>query len=317
MLKKPPKVSIIVINMNGTKYLNDCLSSVMNQKRPNYEVILVDNGSTDGSVEFVRTNFPSVKLVELHKNLGVGKASNIGLDESIGEYIFMLGNDMTIDPACIEEEVKIAESDKNIGCCQAKILKLSDSSIIDMVGFSINKIGRVHMIGHGERDLGQYDELKSIACAGSGAALYRRNALVEVGKWDDDFFYMHDDIDVGLRLRLLGWQCIYVPKAKAYHVGSATTSRLKTLSHYLFIRNYWYFMVKCAEPFALLIFFLEAPWKLFRQILAHLAKHDSKRLLLSLRANIDALKSLPELFAKRAQINFLAARKRSKSVSGC
>lgn len=315
LLEKIPKVSMNIINMNGMKYLNNCLSSVMNQTYPNYEVILVDNGSTDGSVEFVRTRFPCVKLIELDAHARVATARNIAMDRSNGKYILTLDNDAVMDPTCTEELVRVAESDENIGSCQAKILKFDNPSIIDHIGFFRSKKGRVttHLMGYGERDNGQYDKSQEIVCTSSCAALYRQNAVVEVGKWDDDFFYMDEDADLGLRLESLDWRSVYVPNAKVYHVGSGTTGRRRNnLTYYLFIRNYWYLVVKNFGTFHLLIFFAETPWRFFRQILTHLVKREIEQLYACLKGNIDAWKSLTKLFKKRTQTKLLTMQKRSK-----
>lgn len=302
-MKKAPKVSICILNMNGVRCLEDCLSSAMNQEYADYEILLVDNGSSDGSVEFVRMRFPDVRVVELGpENVGVSVSRNVAVDNSVGEYIMTLDNDAVMDSRCLGELVGAIESNVNIGSCQAKIMRMDNQTTIEYIGFLRFRRGHVHLAGRGEKDEGQYDEPRQIVLASTCAALYRRIALEEAGKWDEDFFYMHEDVDLGLRLESLGWRCMYVPTATVFHYGSGTTGRKSNRTYYLFIRNRWYFVIKNFRILDIMFFLVETPWRVIWEIMPHLIKRRFDRFYMCLKGNIDGLRVLPELFAKRAQV---------------
>jgi len=220
-----PLVSVIILNWNGKRYLKECLLSLKKQTYKNFEVILVDNGSADGSVDYIKDNFGDfVKLIENKANLGFAEGNNIGIRNSSGKYILLLNNDTKADPLWVEELVKVAESDDKIGMCASKILSLDDPKIIDNVGHLIYKDGLSRGRGRLEYDQGQYDNIEEVFLPSGCAALYRKKMLNEIGEFDKDFFAYSDDTDIGIRGRLAGWKCMYVPGAVIYHKYSGSTS---------------------------------------------------------------------------------------------
>lgn len=231
------KVSIIVLNWNGKHYLERCLSSVLEQTYPDFEVVLVDNASTDGSVEFVRERFPEVRIIHNEENLGFAAGNNVAIKATRGDCVATLNNDTQIDPHWLEELVKAAEADPKVGMCASKMLFLHRPDIINSTGISLDRAGIAWDRRGGERDEG--DEAGPIEVFGpcAGAALYRRAMLEEVGLFDADFFAYFEDVDLAWRARLAGWRCLYVPTARVYHVHSATGVEGSPSKNYLMGRN--------------------------------------------------------------------------------
>jgi GT2 family glycosyltransferase len=221
-MKEHKKVSVILRNWNGKKYLKDCLSALERQTYPNYELIFVDDGSTDGSFEFMCKNFPAVKLITNEKpDIGCAACSNAGIMAAKGEFIAIMDVDTVAEPDWLENIINVMESDENIGMCGSKLLNFYDHSIIDSTGELIYKdfsyIGR----GHSEIDNGQYNRIEEIFGPMAAAALYRRTMLEEIGLFDSDYYTAFDDLDLAWRGRIGGWKCMYVPTARVYHVHSA------------------------------------------------------------------------------------------------
>lgn len=228
--------SIIIVNWNGKDYLHKCLSSLFLQSYKNFEVILVDNGSVDGSVKYVLKHFSQVKIIQNNENLGFAKANNIGIKEAFKnssiKYIVTLNNDTEADPDWLYKLVKKAAQDKDVGIITGKILRFFDRSIIDSAGDFISKVDwRVANRGAYEKDKGKYDKSQEIFSACAAAALYKRELLesvnIEGEYFDEDFISYIEDVDLNIRARLIGWKCFYLPDAIMYHIGSATSSKME------------------------------------------------------------------------------------------
>ncbi len=240
-----PLASIIILNWNGKRYLKECLISLKKQTYKNFEVILVDNGSTDGSIDYIKDKFGNfVKLIKNKANLGFAEGNNIGIKNSSGKYILLLNNDTKGDPLWAEELIKVAESDDKIGMCASKILSLDNPKIIDNVGHLIYKDGLSRGRGRLEYDQGQYDNTEEVFLPSGCAGLYRKKMLNEIGEFDKDFFAYSDDTDIGIRGRLAGWKCMYVPRAAVYHKYSGSTSPYALFKAFLAERNRLWIAIK-------------------------------------------------------------------------
>lgn len=240
-----PKVSIIVLNWNGKKYLKDCLTSLENQTfYSNFETILADNGSKDDSVKFVRKNFPRIKIVENKKNLGFAEGNNRGIKSAKGEYVFILNNDTKLDKNCLERLVEATERDNQIGMSTPKILFLKNPQLINSVGTKIYFDGMSRARGEMEIDKGQYNQVEEILLPSGCAGLYRKKMLDEIGLFDENFFAYCEDTDLGLRGRLAGWKAILVPSAIVYHHWSGTVGKYSSLKAFLVERNHFWVALK-------------------------------------------------------------------------
>lgn len=225
-------VSIIVVNWNGKKFLKDCLNSLKKQTFRNFEVILVDNGSSDGSQEYVQKNFPEVKLIRLEKNYGLGKAFNIGGEESFKnqkiKYIALLNNDIKASQNWLEELILVAESPENkkTGIFASKILFMESPEIIFSTG-QIFQDGHLQERGLLKKDKGQFDNKTEVIGASSTSCLYKKQMLAEIGLYKEEFFFYGVDMELSWRAKINGWGAKFAPKSIIYHKGNIYTNRRK------------------------------------------------------------------------------------------
>ncbi|MDI6891765.1 MAG: glycosyltransferase family 2 protein [Actinomycetota bacterium] len=237
-------ISIIIPNYNGKEFLGACLDSLRKQAYKDFEIILVDNGSTDGSVDFVKQNYPEAKIISLPTNKGFAYAVNTGIRESQGEYIALLNNDTEADPHWLEELCKGLENNLEAGFCASKTLFFHNRDVINSAGLAYHMDGTAGDVGYGELDEGQYDERQKVFGASGVAVIYRREMLKDVGLFDEDFFAFYEDVDLSFRAQLCGYQCIYQPKAVVYHVGGGTISPKNPKNRFLCDRNLIYVLIK-------------------------------------------------------------------------
>ncbi len=218
-----PLVSIIIPNWNGKRFLTGCLDSVGAQTYKNLETIVIDNGSHDGSVEFIKTNYPWVNLIQFDHNTGFSPAVNEGIINSNGTYVALLNNDTVVDPCWVEELVSTIEEYPEVGSVACKMLSYDDPDVLDGVGDGYRRGGLPGRIGHKELDTGRFNKTRYILGACGGAALYRRELFDDIGLFDDDYFAYLEDVDLALRAQSAGYKCLYVPTAIVYHLGCGTT----------------------------------------------------------------------------------------------
>lgn len=234
-------VSIIIPNYNGKKFITPCLSSLNRQSFKDFEVILVDNDSSDGSVDFVKDTFPTVKIVRNHRNLGYAGGWNSGIEISRGKYLVSLNNDIELDTDWLKELVKSVEKNPSVGICTSKVLRYDDREIINSCGVSLDVYGGTWLIGECEKDYGQYDGKGSreVFSAYGASILVRRQVLDKIGAFDDDFFAYYEETDFCWRTRLYGYKVLYVPTSKAYHMGGMTAGRRSAQweKGYFYFRN--------------------------------------------------------------------------------
>jgi hypothetical protein len=221
-----PAVSVIVSNHNGLKYglLEPCLTSVFNMEYPNFEVLVVDNASNDGSVEYIKRMFGFDRRLRIIKN-SVNSYSlglNLAVQAALGEYLLFLNNDIKIDRNYIEEMLKVLEKNPDVGLAQGKLLAYANPHIIDSVGETMDILGTPVTVGAGEVDNGQYNKVLEILSASGSASITRRNVIEEVGGFDPQYGIGYEDMDFGLRVRLRGYRVLFVPNAIVYHKRAAT-----------------------------------------------------------------------------------------------
>lgn len=233
-----PRVSVIIVNLNGRLMLESCLNSVWRQNYHDFEVVVVDNGSEDGSIDYLRSiSEERLRVVALAENCGFAGGCNAGIRVARGSLIATLNNDTEAEPGWLKALVEAMDDNPSLGMCASKILFAGDRRRIDKVGHLIYMDGLNHGRGSGQLDTGQFDFPEEVLFPDAAAAVYRKDMLDEIGLFDDQFFAYGDDADLGLRGRLAGWSCIYVPAAVVYHIHSATAGEFSPLKVFLIERN--------------------------------------------------------------------------------
>jgi len=322
-----PLVSVIIANWNGREYLGECLKSLRGQTFLDFEVIVVDNGSTDGSVEYIESQFPGfARILRNAENRGFSGGNNQGIKAARGQYIALLNNDAQADQNWLQELVKAAQADPRAGMLASKIYLQGRPRIIDNVGHLIFRDGLNRGRGRLEEDHGQFSEKEEVLFPSGCAALYRREMLEEIGLFDEDFFAYGDDTDIGLKGRLAGWKCFYIPQAVVYHRYSQSSGSYSPLKAFYVERNRVWIAVKYF-PLSLL---LKSPfytcWRFLLQGYGALTgrgaagkfsqEHSRWQLLRILgKSYISAIQGLPKMWKKRKEIKKLTRVKEKEILS--
>ena len=242
MLSPDPAVSIIILNWNGGKYLPRCLEAVKAQTYPDYEVLVVDNGSKDGSADGIEESWEKVRAIRLDQNIGFAAGNNLGARQARGRWLATLNNDAYPAPGWLENLVRAAESAEKTGngsfaFFASRMILADDKARIDGTGDILNASGLAWHRDH-NRPAGQaHMERGEVFSACAAAALYRREDFLNAGGFDERFFSHHEDVDLGFRLRLRGFRCLYVPSAEVAHVGSASFGLESDFTVYQVHRN--------------------------------------------------------------------------------
>ena len=237
------KVSVSIASYNNRAIIADCISSVLAQSHPDIEVVLVDNASTDGTAEFVRENFPAVRVVVNRQNELFCGAQNKGIRAGTGEYVLVLNSDVVLDARFVEEALAAMCNDQGIGSVSGRILR-SGGGVIDTAGLLLGRDRRPVDRGYGEPDDGRYMEPGYVFGAGGVAPLYRRAMLDDIAEdgeyFDEAFGAFYEDLDLSWRAAARGWKAWYAPSAVAYHMRGATARterpRRRFLMNYGFAR---------------------------------------------------------------------------------
>src|SRR3989344_3492895 len=219
------KASIIIPNWNGQELLKDCLVSLAKQTYKNFEIILVDNNSTDNSIGFTEKNFPQVSIVKLKKNFGFAKAINTGVKKSNAKYVIFLNNDTEVDKNWFKNLVDCANLHPEVISVNSKLLNYYSRKLIDGIGIIINEVGQAKSIGWQEKHSGQYEKEEYIFGATGGGSLFRRADFVKVGGFDENYFMYSEEVDFAFRAQFLGYKSIYSPQSIVYHKHKASAKK--------------------------------------------------------------------------------------------
>jgi len=243
-----PRVELIVLNWNGLKDTCECVDSLIRTRYFNYGIIIVDNGSTDGSEEALRNKYPAIPLIQTGRNLGFAAGMNVGMRkalESGADYCVLVNNDAVIDESCVAELVKAAEKVTGAGLLCAKIYFKDRPDVIWYSGASFSPLlGWGRHRGYNEKDKGQYDRIESTRRPCGCVLMASRRFLEKTGLFDEEYFCYCEDLDWGERARKGGFSILYVPQARAWHKVSASTGGSATaLSLYYTVRN----TLRCVE----------------------------------------------------------------------
>lgn len=216
------EVSVVIPNYNGIAYLDGVLASLEKQTIKDFEVIVVDNGSTDGSTSFIAESYPWVRVISLPDNFGFSRAVNEGIFASGAPYVLLLNNDTEAEADFVEEMLGAIKRHKNAFSCSARMIQFHDRNRLDDAGNYYNALGWAFARGKG-KDIHACEKEEKIFAACAGAAIYRKAIFEKIGYFDEEHFAYLEDTDVGYRARIYGYENWYAPLAKVYHVGSGTS----------------------------------------------------------------------------------------------
>jgi len=219
-------VSIVIVSFNSKNDLKECLPSLFGQSYSEFEVIVVDNNSTDGAADFVEESFPLIRVIKNKENYGFAKGCNIGIGESRGEYVVLLNPDTVVEKEWLRELVRVMEIDERIGACQSRVLLYSRPGIINTEGNDVNYLGFTWCRRYGDPNT-EDGELQQTLGLSACSAVLRRDVLQKVGLFDEDFFMYLDDTDLGLRIYLQGYKVVCNPRSIVYHKYTFMPSKKK------------------------------------------------------------------------------------------
>lgn len=304
-------LSVVIPSWNARTMIGDCLNSLAQQSLKNIEIIVVENGSTDGSAEFIEKNYPDVLLLQQPVNLGFAAGVNVGIKAARGQTIALLNNDAVVDPEWAQQLVNGLQKADIV---QAKILQFAKRDIIDSTGDTLTKWGLPYPSGRDTKDTGQTGEVEIFSACG-GAVAFRRSVFETVGLFDEDFFAYIEDFDLSFRARLVGCKILLVPSALVYHRVGGTASKLTVsgeiraqkegaspisqFQRFYYIRNSNYLFYKDFPPVLLL---RTLPRFFIAQLLLFLSAALNGGLLVALKAYGQLIWHFPRLLIKRRRV---------------
>ena len=229
-------ISIVIPNYNGNRYLKDCLESVFKQTYQQYEILIIDNASTDDSYEWIK-QYKSIVFKRLDRNYGFSRAVNEGIKMAQGEYVLLLNNDTIMEADFLQQLLDEMESHQKVFSICSKMIQYHNPHLIDDAGDEYTLLGWTRKCGDSE-SIESYTQSREVFSSCAGAALYRKSIFDEIGYFDESFFAYMEDVDISYRARIYGYQNRYCANAKIYHIGSATSgSRYNTFKVKLAARN--------------------------------------------------------------------------------
>lgn len=291
-------VSVIIVNWNGRKLLLECLGALQRQTYRTFTVMVVDNGSRDGSVEHVKSRFPDVRIIALPDNSGFSVANNVALKAVKTPYVALLNNDTAPDPFWLERLVDVLDTHPDVGFTASKMLFYDRPNRIDRAGDGYTDAGVGFLRGRNEKAC-EYNNREPVFGACAGAALYRKVLFDDVGLFDEHFFLIHEDVDLSFRAQLQGYRCLYVPEAIVYHKASSSLVYDSSTTVYYGHRNLEWVYIK-NMPARLML----------KTIFPHLIYNAAAFFFFAarglgkdfIRAKIDSFKGLKKMLQKRKRI---------------
>lgn len=224
MKKNNPLISVIIVNWNGKKWLKKCFESLYKQTYPNFEIIFVDNASSDGSVEYVNKYWPKVKVIRNKQNLGFAGGNNSGLKVAKGKYVFLLNNDTWVESKLLEQLIKAFDEIPNLGSVQPKIVLMSEKDKLDMCGSYWTDYTFLYHFGYGKNSREtKYNRIMPFFGNKGAAMLIKMETIRKIGLFDDDFWNYYEETDFCHRLWIAGYECWYYPKTVVYHAMGGTS----------------------------------------------------------------------------------------------
>lgn len=290
---------MIIPNWNGRDLLGPCLDSVFRQEFTDFEVIVIDNGSSDDSVAFVHERFPQVTIIPLEENRGFSEAVNSGIAASTSPYVCLLNNDTEVDPSWLGAIVTALEANPQAGSAASKILFHSDPETVNSAGDEFSLFGVAYQRRLTQGDAALFTDERYVFSACAAAALYRRELFEQVGLFDEFFFAYQEDVDLGFRAQLVGYLCLFVPGAIVYHKYHQTSVKIADFCAYLKERNKYFVLIKNL-PLRILVLCL--PLFVFYEVFAFMLAVKSRHVHAYCKARWDAWRYLPRILKSRRQI---------------
>jgi GT2 family glycosyltransferase len=293
-------VSIIIVNWNGERFLKDCFNSLSEQTFMDFEIIFVDNASTDGSLSLAKKLAShlniDVKFIELDRNKGFAGGNNEGFKNSTRQYIALLNTDTVADKNWLKSLIETMDSHPQVGICASKLI-VTGENVIDSAGDGYSTFGHAFKRGEGgstqDFSIGEF-----IFGACAGAALYRREMIDYIGLFDEDFFLIFEDTDLNFRAQLSGWKCFYVSEATVYHKVGGNMKKLPAMAAYYSVRNDKFVKIKNI-PLSIIIY--KIPTLIIGEFIWFIYYLINGKFRYYLKANIDVVKNLPLCFKKRRE----------------
>ncbi len=309
MTSGDPIVSVVILNWNGAGVIKECIDSVLDQSLRDFEIIVVDNGSDDGSPEMIAEIYPeSVLLIRNEKNEGFSKGCNIGISKARGKYIALLNNDAVAGTEWLACLSGCLSASPGTGMAASKILNYDNTDKIDNIGHLLYPDGINRGRGRGEKDNGQYDREGECLFPSGCAGMYKKEMLEEIGLFDEEFFAYGDDTDIGLRGRLCGWEAVFCPGAAVYHRYSFTSGAYSAEKFFLVERNRMLILLKYFPPLFIMLSPIYTLNRYFHHLVAALIGKGSTGgfsgnvfdlFLIMLKAHCSAFKLLPTMLKNR------------------
>jgi GT2 family glycosyltransferase len=292
------RATVIIINWNGKRLLPDTLYALRLQTESSFHTIIVDNGSCDGSVEFIRREFPGIEVIALGWNSGFAFANNVAIKRVQTPYTILLNNDAVPSKNWVGSLIKALETHPSAGLAASKMLFFDNPNMIDRVGDAFTNAGVAKLRGRKEQS-NCYNKAEWIFGACAGAAMYRTSAIKEVGGFDEDFFLINEDVDLSFRLQSRGYKCLYIPEAVVYHKASSSIVHDSATSVYYGHRNLeWVYLKNLPVP----IILKTLPTHLVYIMLAFVFFISKGHGRTYIHAKIDAMAAVPKILRKRREI---------------
>jgi GT2 family glycosyltransferase len=306
-----PSASIVVLNYNGHQWLKICLPSLMKTDYPKFEIIVVDNGSTDQSIDYLRNNWQHcIRIIQLHQNLGFAEGNNVGIRNANGEIIALLNNDIEVDMNWLRSAVEALMSDTNVAAVQSKIMQYAERDKINCAGLAFDRFALTVAVGRNEIDRGQYDYVHEIWGCSGGAMIGWKHRLIEAGLFDSTFFIYYEDVDLNWRLKLSGYKMLLAPSSLVYHMEKATSKTLPTgFEVYHTTKNY---IASCLKNYSLRTLIFKCPSIFFivgGALLFEIAKGRYDVLMARLKSIMWVWRNLSHILKERHNVQHTLRRK--------
>jgi GT2 family glycosyltransferase len=246
-----PRVITVILNTNRRDDTVECLGSLAQSTYPNHKIIVLDNASTDGSVEAIRAQFPAVEIMRLTSNKGYAGNNNVGIQAALGQqadWVLVLNEDTILDPECLTRLVEAGERDPNVGIVGPLVYHHDEPTVVQSAGGALGPNWEARHIGQNEDDRGQYSAIRPVDWISGCAIMVRRQAIEQLGPLDELFFYYWEEVEWCIRIKHAGWGILHVPAAKLWHKGVQRNYQPKPSVAYYNTRNRFLMLEKHHAP---------------------------------------------------------------------